>query len=114
MSREIEWCSWRLCSIERLTHLEDVPIYTCDECDRDFSSYETPGKCPVCGEWEKLECDSCGHKGGAKPFYDAGCKCPKCGHKVKVSGADFNFWIIAAVLFAAVVIGGGIYLYVRT
>ena len=95
----------------RPTHLEDAPIYKCSECDREFHRYDTPGKCPVCGEWEKLQCESCGYKGGAKPFYDAGCKCPKCGHKVRVSGGDFNLWTIVAIIVAVAAIGGVIYLF---
>ena len=94
--------------------MEDAPIYTCGECDREFSTYRTPGKCPVCGEWAKLECDGCGYKAGAKPFYDAGCKCPKCGGKVPVPGAEFNLWIIAAIVAAVGVICGVIYLYVQS
>ena len=66
----------------------------------------------MCGEWEKLECESCGYKGGAKPFYDAGCKCPKCGHKVRVSGAEFNLWTLVAIAAAVAVIGAAIYLIV--
>ncbi|MBI2477746.1 MAG: hypothetical protein HYV60_03585 [Planctomycetia bacterium] len=98
-------------SAVRLTHREDTPIYTCKECDRDFNKYDTPGKCPVCGEWEKLECESCGYKGGAKPFYDRGCKCPKCGHKVRVSGAEFNLWAIVAIVAVVGTIGGVVYLF---
>ena len=65
----------------------------------------------MCGEWEKLECDSCGYKGGAKPFFEAGCKCPKCGHKVRVSGAEFNPWLIVAIVATACVIGGAVCLF---
>jgi hypothetical protein len=68
----------------------------------------------VCGEWEKLECDACGYKSGAKPFYDAGCKCPKCGAKMAVSGAEFNIWIVIAAVAAVAAIGLAIYLYSRS
>ena len=94
--------------------LEDTPIYTCNECDREFTRYDTPGKCPVCGEWAKLECSSCGYKGGAKQFYEGGCKCPKCGQKTRVPGAEFNLWILVAVLAVIGAIGGAIYLYVQS
>ena len=82
-------------------------MFKCSECDRDFSRHDTPGKCPICAEWVKLECGSCGSTVGAKRCIDAGRKCPKCGKRIKVPGATSLIPVVAAMLLLA---GAGVWL----
>ena len=82
-------------------------MFTCSECDRDFSQYDTPGKCPVCGEWAKLQCGSCGGESSAKKCIDEGGKCPKCGKRIAIPGKTN---LIPVVLALLLLLGAGIWL----
>lgn len=83
---------------------------TCTQCDRDFSNFDTAGKCPVCGEYQKVICGSCGYSGGAKRFLDNGSKCTKCGKRVKVPGSGVNILAVAGMLALA---GFGLWFLMR-
>ena len=76
-------------------------MHTCTQCDREFSNFDTAGKCPVCGEYQKVACSSCGYSGGAKRFIDNGSKCTKCDKRVKIPGQGFPILAAAGMLFIA-------------
>ncbi len=59
-------------------------LHTCLKCEREFAKYEVLGKCPLCGEWAIVACETCGLESGAKRFVENECKCPRCGDKVTV------------------------------
>ncbi len=59
-------------------------LHTCLKCEREFAKYEILGKCPLCGEWAVVACETCGLESGAKRFVENDCKCPRCGDKVTV------------------------------
>ena len=85
-------------------------MFTCSECNREFARHDTPGKCPICGEWSKLECASCGSTVGAKRCIDAGRKCPKCGKRIKIPGATSMIPVAFAMLLIA---GAGVWLIMK-
>jgi Zn finger protein HypA/HybF involved in hydrogenase expression len=60
------------------------PLHACLKCEGEFASYEELGKCPLCGEWAVVVCETCGLESGAKRFVAIGCKCPRCGSKVSI------------------------------
>ncbi len=60
------------------------PLRVCLKCEGEFATYEVLGKCPLCGEWAIVSCETCGLESGAKGFVENECKCPRCGSKVSV------------------------------
>ena len=82
-------------------------MFTCSECSGEFARHDTPGKCPICDEWSKLECSSCGATSNAKRCIDAGRKCPKCGKRIKIPGTTTLIPVALAMLLLA---GAGIWL----
>ena len=79
-------------------------LNVCAKCGRDFARYDTPGQCPLCGEWTVVSCGSCGFRAGARTFVEKDCKCPRCQSRVAVSGAEGNTRAILAMAGAIVVI----------
>ncbi|MBP89407.1 MAG: hypothetical protein CMJ64_22295 [Planctomycetaceae bacterium] len=82
-------------------------MHACTECGRDFTRFDTPGKCPVCAEWLRVTCPACDYSAGAKRFIDAGRKCPKCGKRVSIPGASTKIHLVLAMLLLA---GAGVWL----
>lgn len=76
-------------------------MHTCTECDREFSNFDTPGKCPVCGVWMKIRCGSCGRESSAKKCIDNRSKCPKCDARVKVPGRESKLIYLTGMIAIA-------------
>ena len=34
------------------------PLHVCLKCDAEFARYDVLGKCPLCGEWAIVHCES--------------------------------------------------------
>ena len=60
------------------------PLYVCPKCEAEFTKFDVLGKCPLCGEWAVIACESCGLESGARTFVENVCKCPRCGAKVSL------------------------------
>jgi predicted RNA-binding Zn-ribbon protein involved in translation (DUF1610 family) len=59
-------------------------LHVCLKCEGEFAMFEVLGKCPLCGEWAIVACETCGLESGAKRFVENDCKCPRCGSKVSI------------------------------
>ena len=79
-------------------------LHVCSKCGRDFARYDTPGQCPMCGEWKVVACGSCGFRAGARTFVENDCKCPRCQSRAAISGSESNTRAIVAMTGALLVI----------
>ncbi len=63
-------------------------MYRCETCGTIFAHFKTPGKCPHCGVWASVRCNTCRYTAPAQAFIDNGDRCPKCGAVVQVPGGQ--------------------------
>ena len=74
-------------------------MFNCDRCTGEFNVYSSPGKCPLCDQWVKLECSNCGHSGSSRYFIEAGDKCPNCHRDTKIPGRHkTNYFLVAGMI----------------
>ena len=81
-------------------------LHVCSKCGRDFAHYDTPGQCPLCGEWTVVSCGSCGFRSGARTFVENDLKCPRCQSRADVAGAESHtrtIIVMAGALLAIVI-----------
>ena len=79
-------------------------MFYCDRCTGEFNVYRAPGKCPLCDQWVKLECTDCGHTGLSRYFIEAGDKCPKCSHAIKMPGRHKTNYVLVACMIVLIVV----------
>ena len=70
----------------------------CASCGGEFTAYDNPGQCPLCGDWQSIVCTSCGLSASARRFVQSKCKCPRCGTKAGIDGAPTTNWPMAALI----------------
>ena len=78
-------------------------MFQCDRCSGDFNVFSTPGKCPLCDQFVRLECTGCGHSGSSRHFIEAGDKCPKCGRDTKIPGRHKTSYLLVAGMITVIV-----------
>jgi len=82
--------------------MRKVGMNYCDRCSGEFSSFETAGKCPLCGQWLQIDCAGCGHTAPSTRFIAAGDKCPKCGRDAEIPGRTKTSKLLIAALIGVV------------